>query len=321
VYSSIDMSLARVDTHLVVALHALLTERSVSAAARRVGVTQPTMSHALARLRAHFGDPLLLLRGRTMTVTETARLLVEPVTASIKALERVFDLQDSFDPSRDERSYRLASTDNLELVVLPALIRLLGQEAPKVTLRCNPLPSTWVEELLRGELHVKLGRDSVRSHGLRSEVLMRETLICAVRRGHPATRGAFTLKRYASYEHLLVAPRGGESSLVDQRLAAHGLTRHVRATVPHFLVAPHIVASTDLVLTAPSRVLDALAPSLDLVMLPCPLALQGYDLTMTWAHRNDGDPGVSWLLEAIRKAVRAPAGLRSKGARRAARAP
>jgi DNA-binding transcriptional LysR family regulator len=297
------MRLASVDTHLVVALHALLAERSVTRAARRTGVTQPTMSHALARLRAHFDDPLLVQVGREMTLSERGRDLVEPTAAAIARLEQVFAPAERFDPAQARRRFQLAATDNLELLLLPALARTLAAEAPKIELRCRNLAPEWAEQLRRGELDLKLGRGAAVPDGCRSTLLARESLVCVLRRGHPAARGRLTPARYAGLDHLVVSPLPEELGFVDRVLAEQGLRRRTVMTVSHFLVAPFIVAGSDLVLTISGRVAATMAKRLDLVVRPCPVLTEGYSLTMVWAERHTEDAGHRWLRQAIVRAA------------------
>lgn len=300
------MRLASVDTHLVVALHALLCERSVTRAARRTGVTQPTMSHALARLRAHFDDPLLVQVGRTMTLSPRAQGLVAPVAAAVERLERVFAPAERFDPARARRRFQLAATDNLELLLLPGLARALASEAPGVELRCRNLPADWPELLRRGELDLKLGRGAEVPPGCRSALLARERLVCVMRRGHPAARRRLTAAGYAGLDHLVVAPLAEEHGFVDRVLAAAGLQRRIVMTVPHFLVAPFIVAGSDLVLTIAGRVAETTAARLSLVVRPCPVISEGYTLTMLWADRHEDDEGHRWLRRAVVRAAAGP---------------
>lgn len=295
------MKLSAIDTHLVVALHALLEERSVTRAARRTGVTQSTMSHALSRLRACFDDPLLVAEGRGMVPTARALALAGPAAAAIAGLEAVFAAPAAFDPRKDARAFRVAATDNLELLVLPRLARMFAREAPRVDVRVRALSADWAGELRRGELDLKLGRRGPDAPGLVRETLASESLVCVVRRGHPALAKRMTVKRYAALDHLLVAPHGGEVGAVDRALAAHGMRRRVAMTVPHFLVAPFVVARSDLILTAPSRVAAALGPALSLVTLPCPVELPSYALEMSWAERASGDPAAAWLRACVRR--------------------
>ncbi len=293
------MRLESIDTHLVVALHALLQERNVTRAAKRVGLTQPSMSHALSKLRDHFDDPLLAPAGRALELTERGRSLLAPVSTAIDALRDVFAPAPPFDPKLVARTFRIASSDNLELLVLPPLAALLEREAPRIDVRSSDLGADWRERLRRGELDVKLGRAETPAPGLRSRVLFQERLVCLVRRGHPAMRGRLTPQRYAALDHLLVAPRGGETGIVDDVLAARGLERRVAMTVPHFLVAPFVVASSDVVLTISTRVAERFASRLGLVTLPCPVPTPKYALAQTWAASMDDDEGHAWFRDAV----------------------
>jgi DNA-binding transcriptional LysR family regulator len=298
------MRLEGIDTHLVVPLHALLVERNVTRAARRVGLTQPSMSHALRRLRAHYRDELLVQVGRTMVLTERARALVGPVAEAIGGLERVFGDARPFDAARATSTFRIATSDNLALFVLPRLAALLAKEAPHVRVRCTNIGPDWADHLRRGELDLKLGRAERGTTGLRTKVLFEERLVCVVRKGHPASRGALTAARYAAFDHLLVAPREGDTSAVDRVLAGSGLARRVVMTLPHFLVAPFVVARSDLVLTVSQRVAATFAPALGLAVVPCPLRLPGYGLAQTWAESTAADEAQRWLRAAVERAAR-----------------
>ncbi|WP_437668824.1 LysR family transcriptional regulator [Sorangium sp. So ce131] len=297
------MHLQSVDTHLVVALHALLQERSVTRAARRVGVTQPSMSHALSRLRAHFDDPLLVQVGRQMTLSARAVDLAPKAAEAVARLEQVFKPVERFDARSSRRTFRLAATDNLELLVLPPLARILAAEAPHINLRCRNIPADFDELLRRGELDAKLGRGGPVPDGCRSTLLAAEEIVCVMRRGHPASRKTLTAARYAACEHLMVSPHGEDQSAIDHDLAERGLRRRVTLTVSHFLVAPFIVSGSDLLLTVSARVAEALARKLDLVVRPCPVGTKRYTLTLVWPGRAEDDDGHRWLRAALQRAV------------------
>lgn len=298
------MGLQSVDTHLVVALHALLQERSVTRAARRVGVTQPSMSHALGRLRAHFHDALLLKVGVAMTLTDRARELVEPTAQAIERLERVFAPAARFEARSSERTFQLVATDNLELLVLPSLARLLAAKAPRIGVRCRNIPPDWPELLRKGEIDGKLGRGGPVPKDCRATLLGRETFVCLMRRGHRCEKGRLSAETYAACDHLVVSPHGEAGSLVDRALHERGLQRRVAMTVSHFLVAPFVVARSDLLLTVSARVADTLAERLDLVVRPCPVPLASYALTLVWPARLEADEAHRFFRGALQKAAR-----------------
>lgn len=300
------MQLGGVDTNLVVPLLALLRHQSVTRAAREVGLSQSSMSHALARLRAHFADPLLVPAGRALVLTERGKALVESVASAVAALERVFAPPEPFHPRASRRVFHFAATDNLELYVLPYLAATLRAEAPGVELRVSALSDDWPAALERGDVDLKLGRKYAVPGSLESQDLSNERFACVVRRGHPAPARP-TLREYADLDHIDVTPAippGLEpASRVDALLAKNNLRRRIVMTVPHFLVAAFVVARSDLALTAPSRLLRPFIAALGLRRLTLPLKLGTYTLNLVWAARNRDDEGLRWLRAAIARSL------------------
>ena len=210
------MLLRGIDTNLILPLRALLLHQSVTRAAKEVGLSQSSMSHALARLRAHFGDPLLVPVGRTLVLTERAQSLVEPAAEAIAGLERAFARSEPFDPQTSRRVFRLAATDNLELYVLPHLAQVLAEQAPGIDVRVSALPADWMMALRRGDIDLKLGRRGAVPDALESQVLSRESFACVVRRGHRAPARP-TLEEYAALDHLLIAPTAARDRATGRR--------------------------------------------------------------------------------------------------------
>lgn len=296
------MNLAGVDTNLVVALHALLQERNVTRAAKRLGLGQSATSHALSRLRTHFDDPLLVRVGRGLALSEKAKTMVAPAAAAIAQLERVLSPPAPFDPRTSRRVFRIATTDNLMLYVLPRLAAIVQGEAPGIGLRFHHLPADWTEGLKRGDFELKLGRKYRLASPLRGEDLFRDRLVCVVRRGHPAGK-RLTLRQYAALSHILVAPGETEGGVMDAVLEGQGLERHIAITVPHFLAALFVAANSDHALTIPSRLVAATAPTLDLRSIALPVNPAEHTLSQVWAERSDFDDGHRWLRASIRRAL------------------
>jgi DNA-binding transcriptional LysR family regulator len=147
-----------------------------------VGLSQSSMSHALARLRAHFGDPLLVPAGRKLVLTERGKALVSPVGAVVAELERVFARAEPFDPRTSRRVFGIGATDNLELYVCPQLAATLRKAAPGIDVRIYAIASDWPAALQRGDIELKLGRKYAVSGPLESQDLSHETFACVVRR-------------------------------------------------------------------------------------------------------------------------------------------
>jgi DNA-binding transcriptional LysR family regulator len=302
------MDLSGINVNLIVALRALLRERNVTRAARKVGLGQSSMSHALARLRDHFGDPLLLPAGRKLLLTERAQALIQPVEEAVARLEQVFLTPSRFEPLTSKRVFRLMAPDNLELYLLPPLLALLSREAPNVSLRIVPLNSGWEEALASGEVDLKLGRRYPVNAGLLSEDLLEERFVCVVASGHAAAGKRLTLPQYAGLRHLVITPTGGQrdsvGTFIDQLLERRKLRRQIALTVSHFVVAPMIVASTDLALTAAERLVAPFIERRELRRVELPFSPASYGLSQVWSSRSTGDEGHAWLRQAIVRVTR-----------------
>lgn len=294
--------LDRIDLNLMRVLDALLAERHVTRAARRLGLSQPAVSHALARLRALLGDPLLVRgTGGGLVPTARAEALGPPLRRALEGLVEALREPGGFDPATARRTFRVGASDYAELVLLPRLAARLGREAPAVSLWVQALQGDGDAELASGELDMLIGlpRGKDRAAGCHERRLFRESFTCVVRAGHPAASQRLTLARYCALPHLLVAPRGKPGSLVDDTLAASGHSRRIALAVPHFLVAPHVIAASDLVATLATRVVATFAPSFGLVQLAPPLELPGFSMSLVWHERAHHEPASRWLREAL----------------------
>lgn len=297
--------LAGVDLNLIVALHALLEEPTVTAAARRVGLSQPAMSHALGRLREHFDDPLLVRTGRRMVPTARALALREQLRPMVRQLEGLMTPEPPA-LATVEMTLRLVTDDAVGCAWLPQVLRALQQRAPGVELDISQRgPPGRKARLRRGEVDLALGHFSSAGLDLHRVELRREAWACALRGGHPALKGAWTLARWAALEHAIVSPTGGRRGEVDRLLEARGLSRRVRVSAPHFSTALALVAETDLVLTTYASVARRLAPSFGLALRPPPLAMPDFPVHLLWHPRTDSDPAQRWLRGVIAETISA----------------
>ena len=219
-------SLGAIDLNLVVALHALLEERAVTGAARRVGLSQPAMSHALARLRAHFGDPLLVRDGRRMVPTPRGIALLPAVRKAVVALEGVWRVQ-TFDAAALQITFRVVTDDAVGTLLLPRLIANLAGAAPGVELDVLPRGAPGRKALVRaGTADVALGDFSEAGMDLHRTRLYEDVWVSVVRGGHPLPVGADPAT-WAACNHLIVSPTGGRRGVVDTALERQGLSRRV----------------------------------------------------------------------------------------------
>ncbi|MBX3264602.1 MAG: LysR family transcriptional regulator [Labilithrix sp.] len=302
-----EVHLERLDLNLLVALRALLAERHVTRAAARVGLTQPAMSHALARLRAALDDPLLVRTRSGMTLTARAAELAEPLERALADLSRLLAPPGAFEPARSSRTFRVATSDYVELVLMPAVLARVWREAPNVVVKLRTLGRHGIEELDAGQVDVALGPlAALERVSVLAQRVLRERFVCVVRGDHPAVGRRLSLDRFLSLPHALITPRGESGGIVDTALARLGARRRIAVEVPHFLVAPFLVEKTDVVLTLAERVARALAPSVRLRILSPPreLDLPGFDVSLVWHERDRADPAHAWFRGLIADVAR-----------------
>ncbi len=298
-----EVQLSAIDLNLLPVLHAVLSTRSVKAAAPRVGLSPSAVSHALARLRELLGDAVLVRSGRSMQLTPRAERLRPEVQQLVDQLERVLQPEEDLDPARLSRAFSIAGGDFAEMVLLEPLGRRLARLAPGVDLHARARGDV-IEQVREQRCDALIGVFGPVPNDIRTHELMHSDFACVLRKGHPALRGRLTLRRYVALDHVLVAPRGDSRGVVDSVLEAQGLRRRVTRTVSSFLVAPHLVASSDCVLTVSKFIADRFAELLDLEVRKPPVSLEGFAVRLAWHRRFDDDPAHGWFREQIIEVAR-----------------
>lgn len=306
-----EIQLQNIDLNLLVALEALLAERSVTKAATRLGLTPSAMSHTLSRLRTTFEDELLVRTRGGMIATPRGEELLGPLQRALHDLADLVGGRATFDPRTARRELTVATTDYVEAVLLPPLLARISSSAPGVQLRIKQLVHSDVAAPLEsGTFDLAVGASFTEATGLRQQTLFSEEMVCICREGHPDVKKQLDLETYLGLRHIMVSVRGGSHSGVDARLAEMGRTRQIAIMIPHFLAGPLIVARSDLVLTAPARLVAQLASALSLRILAPPLAFPGFTIRQVWHERYQDEPAHLWLRQQIFEAaavLRAPA--------------
>lgn len=286
------------DLPLLLELQQLLVTRSVTETARRSGSTQPAVSRSLAKLRAVFGDPLLVRVGRQLEPTAFARELAPRVDAAIAAMNELIEPARGFDPARERWTLRLAASDYAVTAFLAPFFAALRSQAPPLDLVVVPAGASTVGALARGEVELVLATrapiDGV--DGLVMRPFARDERVCAMRRDHPASRGRLTLKRYLSYDHVVVGSDCAAPSEPDVELARLGATRRVPLALPSFGAALSALARTDALGVLPAR-LVATSPSL--VGRALPFDLEPLALYVGWHPRRTTDARHRWARELL----------------------
>jgi DNA-binding transcriptional LysR family regulator len=293
------VNITAVNLNLFVAFEALLAERNVTRAARRLGVTQSAVSNALRQLRALFDDPLFLRRSAGVEPTPRALALAEPVRRGLAALGEAL-APPRFDPKTASRTFVVAASDYVELVLLPSLLARLAREAPDVRLEIVPWGLHEVPPALaRGDADLMIGYYARVPASHRDAKLFSEQFTCIARRDHPKIHGRVSVRAWTSVPHVVVSERPGSPSGVDRALAARGLSRTVGVRVSHFSIVPQIVARTDFVAALSRRVAEPAAKALRLFTFAPPLPLATSHVGQVWHDRVDADPGHRWLRSVI----------------------
>lgn len=287
-------------------LDALLEDRHVTKAARRLGMTQSATSHALARLRQRFGDPLFVRGPRGVVATARAEALGPEVRAVLERIDGLATAGAPFDPRTLRRRFVIGGSDYSELLLLPQLVAALQREAPGVDILSRAEPGHDVENAMaRGQLDAMLGVQADAPPRLIQKKLFDDTFVCLFRRGHPALSEKLTAARFAALRHVLIAPGGGGTGVVDDVLGERGLSRRIVVHTATFQSAPLMVEASDAVTTMPRRIAEVLTKGRRIEVVPTPVKLPGFTLSLTFHERSRSDPGHQWLRERIATIARA----------------
>jgi DNA-binding transcriptional LysR family regulator len=306
-----DTNLSRADLNLLVVFDAVARTRSVTAAAERLALSQPAVSHALKRLRALMRDPLFV-RGRDgLVLTPRAQSSAAEIEAILAAVGRVLATK-RFDPASTTRTFRLATSDYAMMTMIPGIVGRIRSKAPLANIDADLLP-----RMERGEIDAAFVGATHPVGPFVSHELFREHFVGLVCERHPlaikAGQGRLKLKDYLAYPHVAVTFRTARQSPIDMKLAELGKTRRVVMITPNFAANIASLKGTDLIMSLPSR-LASLARLQGLILFKLPLAVPDYPYLMSWHRRMEDDPAMAWLREQVIEATK-PLGNASKPAR------
>jgi DNA-binding transcriptional LysR family regulator len=292
--------LRRYDLNLLVAFDILIAERSVTAAAKRMGVGQPAMSNALARLREMFNDRLLIRTQSGMQPTPRALELIEPVARLLDGLrEDVFGAR-SFSPASDTRSFRIGISDQAEAALMQDILRRVRHEAPGMRIIARSVGMHAGAELLAaGAIDLAIGYFPEVEAELEVTTLYHETLVCLFDAQACGLGTPISLDGYVSLPHILVSLRGEPFGHVDELLRQAGRSRFVAYTTPHFLAVPFLLHGFRAIAAVPRRLAENCAEAAGLSICPVPLPSDGYDVRMAWHQRTTSDPAHTWLRSIV----------------------
>jgi DNA-binding transcriptional LysR family regulator len=304
---AIQMNIRSLDLNLLLAFEALLDERHVGRAAKRIGLSQPAFSSALNRLRSSLNDPLFVRTAKGMLPTARAEQLGAPIRSALFLLRQSFESPRTFDPATGAYRFRAAMSDDVELRLASLFARSIAVGDVQVqSRRLDGIFAVPEADLRSGALDLAVGYfPDARSlsNSLVLETLAEERNVVIARRGHPAFKQRLTLSRLAELNHAAVIYRSEPWGLIDNELAAKGFRRRLCLALPHCLSVLQAVASSDLVACIQESAANAFRPSLDLIAYPEPIGLPPFVLRMAWHRQKNDDPAQQWFRGLVRNEI------------------
>lgn len=292
------MNLRSLDLNLLVIFDALMTERSITRAASRIGMTPSALSHALRRLRDTFQDPLIERTPDGMVPTRRALDLQQRVHEALADIARAVDQQLVFDPATSERTFKIRTTDYLMCCLLPRVCTRVRAEAPKATLFVEFIGDDGDMREEPGDLVLRLYADAPDAEHAQHR-LLQDRLVVAMRRDHPAASEPMSLDLFVSVPQVRVSTAALGANLVDDRLAKRGLKRRVVSMIPTLAAVMPIIEHTDLWAVLPQRWVELYGNPKRITSAPLPLPEIEFTIDLVWQRRDEPDGGHRWLREII----------------------
>jgi DNA-binding transcriptional LysR family regulator len=297
--------LGELDLNLLVVLGALLEDRNLTRAGARIGVSQPAMSAALARLRRHYGDDLLEREGRGYRLTVFGEQLLPTVREALAQIEATMERSPRFDPAKSDREFSVAASDYTVSILADLLLRQVKQVAPGIRLRLHPIPADLLgpgHSLSRHD--VVIGPADFGFPGRHRE-LFRDRFVCVVDPDNPRLRdGRLTLTDIAELPHVVPAFGNDQPTPVDRALDELEIERRVRVSVAGWLSVPFVVAGTDMLAVVPERLAGLVSRTVRLAVAEPPFGTVELVETAFWHPSRSADPAVCWLLDTLHEAAR-----------------
>ncbi len=294
------MNIALVDLNLLVVFDAVMREKNVTRASKRIGMTQPAVSNALNRLRHLAKDDLFVRTSEGVVPTARAISLGPPIRQAISLVDNAFD-PTSFEPKKSSDTFNIAISNYTASIIFPKLAEILEQKAPNINIRSKQLGDVdLLKELEAANIDfIIAGQQLIEGKKFMSASLYEEDFVCVVGKNHPlSNKNKLTIKEFAGAKHLMVTTTRKALGFIDYLLDLKGLKRRVAMTVNQFLVAPSIIRKSNMILTCSKRVAERF--KLEKVkILPIPLITETLKLKIIWHKRADSNPGNKWIREQI----------------------
>jgi DNA-binding transcriptional LysR family regulator len=288
------------DLNLLVVFSQLYQDRKVSLAAQNLGLSQPTVSAALARLRKMMNDELFVRTARGMQPTPLAERIAAPLGRSLADIRHTLATQAGFDASTATRQFSLAMTDIGEFHFLPRLVATLEEAAPQLSISTVRGAAVNLKfEMEAGRIDLALGFLPDLVTGFHRRVLFTQRYVCLYRRGHPMAEWPTDRAAYAAYQHAVVISAGTGHGHAEQVVERSGLNRFVRLRVPHYVALADVLEATDLVATVPEAFAQRSVKHFDLAYSAHPIELPPIEIALYWHTKYQRDLSNRWMRNLI----------------------
>jgi len=290
------MELKDIDLNLLVIFNQLLVERNVSKVAENLGLGQPAVSNALARLRKLLGDELFIRTSSGMQPTPFADQLAESIGYALGMIHGAINVKNSFDPASSKRRFSIGMTDIGEVHFLPRLMEKISQVAPSVSISTVRNTSINLKDAMEaGHVDLAIGLLPQLKAGYFQQRLFTQHYVCMFRAGHPLDNKKILPADFYEANHVAIVSAGTGHGIVDEILDKNQTQRKVKLTVPHFVAVSHILQSTNLVATVPERLAEHMAKPFGLKYVPHPVKLPEIAINLFWHAKYHKDPANQWL--------------------------
>jgi LysR family nod box-dependent transcriptional activator len=289
------MRFNRLDLNLLVALDALLSEKSITRASRRLNLSQSATSGVLARLREYFRDELLMPVGRTLSLTPLAVSLIEPVRDVLLQIQRTIEVKPEFDPATAKREFRILASDFVSTVLLGELGRRISMEAPGISINISLATSAPTEQLERGEVELVILPKRYMAESQPTKLLFKETYTCIAWTGNELIGETLSLDQYMELGHVSSRFGTANTSFEEHFLKESGYDRRIEVWTANFTSLPHFVIGTNRIATMHSRLARMLACYYPIRLLAPPIEFPKVEMCMQWNRFLEQDRSHRWL--------------------------
>lgn len=290
--------MANTDLNLLVIFDTIMQEQSITLAAERMSMTQPSVSNAVSRMRHIWGDPLFVKNGRGIKPTPFAENLWLEINEPLHRI-RSANTPEQFDPSQLKTTFRIALTDWMADIFWLPLRRIIEEQAPGVNVHAVPYTVNGEALLLSADVDLVLDYYEGSSNKIQSQHLFDNHFVCAMRPNHPLANEALTIDNFSRAEHLLFSLSGEAFASVDRILQQQNLNRRIAMTVNHCYHIPKLLMHTDMITTIPLPLILESVEEDKLIIKKLPFHLAPAPISMTWHHRQQRSAKAKWLREVI----------------------